>query len=697
MIIESSITKLCIYSMIRCKSPINSSRVISIHPLVHSWAQERNRFDIAVQRKRVRFALELVARAVRLAKATRGAWESEGFEQRTVPHLCFVFAAARKYLTIGPQPSDNLPPPPPPPPLYRDQTSDPHLYMIIKMGEAWYFWIWGKFEEIWHGFKVLRSSDIESVSDNWRLVYRLGSIARWDGDQQAESMYRWALAQQRLPKKHPAALMIVGDLAQSILNQGRYEEAEAWYKWIFYVRSSILGSTHPATMGALMGIAGCHFRRGAYSEAEKLYLTAYAERVNKLGPHDSLTLNVVTRLIKLYEKKGDYDSTLEWRNKLHIGHRRESLGEYTGTLNCTERVAQILERLGEHHTGQELQDRLRVAYEKYLETEDPRMPTTTPKRGYNHESLEFLSLALAGYEESLGRGRRARLSSMLNLVVAYSSLNQWEVVWELAALILDGNLKEVGVDHPDTVLSIRELVTVFLKWTKRSYEGRLFQEILSMDPHRPDDIGKLYRKVRIASLFWVLGRTEQGRELAWRIVGEHGQNQPDTFHGMEYLAFVYQDLGRWEEAAELGEQILELRKRVLGHDDPDTLSSMHNLAVTYERLGRLEEAVELGLQTVELRKRALGHDDPDTLYSMNNLEVTYYNLGRLEEAVELGLQLVELRKMVLGHDDPDTLSSMNNLAVTYERLGRLEEAAELGEQTVELRKRALGHDDPDIL
>ena len=743
MIIESSITKLCIYSMIRCKSAVNSSRVISIHPLVHSWAQERNRFDIAVQQKRARFALELAARAVRLAKAT-WVWESKGFEQRTIPHLRAVFAAARKYLAIGPKPSDNLPVPPLP--LHRDQASDLHLYMIIEMGEAWYFRTWGKVEDTWHGFKVLRSSDIESASENWGLVYSLGSILRGYGDsQQAESMYRWALAQQRLPKKHPAALLIVGDLARSILNQGRYEEAEAWYKWIFYTRSNILGSTHPATMGALMGIAGCHFRRGAYDEAEKLYLTAYTERAKKLGPHDPLTLNVAINLILLYEAKGDYDSTLEWRNKLHIGRRRGSLGEYTGTLNSTERVAMIFEKLGGYHTGKELHDRLRVAYEKYLETKDPRILTTAPMWGDNHESLEFLSLALAGYEESLGRGRRARLSSMMNLVVAYSSLNQWEVVWELAALILDGNLKEVGVDHPDTVLSIRELVTVFLKWTKRSYQGHLFQEILSMDPrthHRPDDIGKLYRKVRIASLFWVLGRTEQGRELAWRIVGLPSQNQPDTFRGMEYLAFEYQELGQWEQAAELVEQIVELRKRVLGHDDPDTLFSMHCLGVAYYKLGRLEEAMVLEAQTVELRKRVLGHDDPNTLSSMHNLALTYERLGMLEEAVvldaqtvelrkrvlgpdiltgryyhpfvyrklllgdaverglqtvEFGLQTVELRKRVLGHDDPFTLYSMHNLALTYERFGRLEEAADLGVQTVELRRRVLGHDDPDTL
>lgn len=337
---------------------------------------------------------------------------------------------------------------------------------MIEMGEAWYFWIWGKVEETWHGFKVLHSSDIESVSDDWRLVYSLGSTLRGYGDsQQAEFMYHWALAQQSLPKKHPAALMIVGDLARSILNQGRYEEAEAWYRWIFYERSSILGSTHPATMGALMGIASCHFRRGAYDEAEKLYLTAYTERAKKLGLHDPLTLNVAVNLILLYEAKGDYDSTLEWQNKLHIGHRRGSLGEYTGILNSTERVAMIFERLGEYRPGQKLHHRLRVAYEKYLEIEDSRILTTTPMCGDNQESLEFLSLALAGYEESLGRGRRARLSSMMNLVVAYSSLNQWGVARELAALILDENLKEVGLDHPDTILSIRELVTVFLKWT----------------------------------------------------------------------------------------------------------------------------------------------------------------------------------------------------------------------------------------
>ncbi|KAE8380695.1 hypothetical protein BDV26DRAFT_279319 [Aspergillus bertholletiae] len=116
-------------------------------------------------------------------------------------------------------------------------------------------------------------------------------------------------------------------------------------------------------------------------------------------------------------------------------------------------------------------------------------------------------------------------------------------------------------------------------------------------------------------------------------------------HYIDFIAKVGRCLyseGRWKEAEELGIQVMQLQKQVLGPEHPDTLASMGNLALTYTDQGRWKEAEELQVQVMQLRKQVLGPEHPDTLAIMGNLALTYR-----------------------GPEHPDNLISMANPASTY--------------------------------
>ena len=85
------------------------------------------------------------------------------------------------------------------------------------------------------------------------------------------------------------------------------------------------------------------------------------------------------------------------------------------------------------------------------------------------------------------------------------------------------------------------------------------------------------------------------------------------------FALAYREAGRRQEALQLSEQVVEVRKRILGNDHPNTLSSMHNLAKRYSEIGRRQEALQLSEQVLEARKRTLGNEHPDTLKSIKQL------------------------------------------------------------------------------
>lgn len=65
---------------------------------------------------------------------------------------------------------------------------------------------------------------------------------------------------------------------------------------------------------------------------------------------------------------------------------------------------------------------------------------------------------------------------------------------------------------------------------------------------------------------------------------------------------------------------METRKRVLKEEHPDTLSSMANLAATYRNQGRWDEAIELIQVVVNLRTKNIGVNHPDTLGAIDLLD-----------------------------------------------------------------------------
>ena len=88
---------------------------------------------------------------------------------------------------------------------------------------------------------------------------------------------------------------------------------------------------------------------------------------------------------------------------------------------------------------------------------------------------------------------------------------------------------------------------------------------------------------------------------------------------MNSLASTYRNQGRWKEAEELGVQVMETRKTVLGAEHPGTLTSMNSIGFTWKRKGRGAEALDLMEKCVQLQTRILGVDHLHTLSSSATL------------------------------------------------------------------------------
>jgi tetratricopeptide (TPR) repeat protein len=181
----------------------------------------------------------------------------------------------------------------------------------------------------------------------------------------------------------------------------------------------------------------------------------------------------------------------------------------------------------------------------------------------------------------------------------------------------------------------------------------------------------------------------------WRDrLGEDHENMQAT---ARYLAWAFQDMGRYAEARDLDEDTLARRRRVLGEDHLETLRSATGLAIALRSLGEDQAARELDEDTLARYRRVLGEDHPDTLISAGNLAVDLRALGEHQAARELDEDTLARRRRVLGEDHPHTLTSANNFAIVLGALGEHQAARDLHQDTLARRRRVLGEDHPDAL
>ncbi len=160
---------------------------------------------------------------------------------------------------------------------------------------------------------------------------------------------------------------------------------------------------------------------------------------------------------------------------------------------------------------------------------------------------------------------------------------------------------------------------------------------------------------------------------------------------------VYRSLGALDEALQLLERSVEIRRRALGPESPDTLRSASLLGFVYDLAGRTDEAEKILTSTYETERRVLGEDHPNTLKTLHNLAGVYDSQGRYEKSVPMMRDVFERRRKVLGADSLDTLGSQYNLAVALYRRDAFGEAERVLKEVAASFTRVGGADHPSTL
>ncbi len=158
------------------------------------------------------------------------------------------------------------------------------------------------------------------------------------------------------------------------------------------------------------------------------------------------------------------------------------------------------------------------------------------------------------------------------------------------------------------------------------------------------------------------------------------------------LAERYHGLGLDNVAAELEQQSLAARRRVLGDDHSDTLLSMSNLGVYLNGLGKMTEAEAIYREAMDRSRRVKGEEHPDTLTCIANTGSMLLDKSAPAEAEPFIRESLEKRTRVLGDDHPDTMESLHLLATMLREQGKFGEAEQVTRDVLAKRRGVLGEE-----
>ncbi|RMD94563.1 MAG: tetratricopeptide repeat protein, partial [Calditrichaeota bacterium] len=128
------------------------------------------------------------------------------------------------------------------------------------------------------------------------------------------------------------------------------------------------------------------------------------------------------------------------------------------------------------------------------------------------------------------------------------------------------------------------------------------------------------------------------------------------------LGQAYLNLGMYDQAEELMQRALRIRRKLFAENSPEIAESLKNLAVALRKKGRAAEAKPLFLHALEIYRNLHAENSLEYAKLLNDYALLLDENEQYAEAEKLLRQALAIEKGLLGTEDKDVLGVNNNLA-----------------------------------
>jgi tetratricopeptide (TPR) repeat protein len=372
-------------------------------------------------------------------------------------------------------------------------------------------------------------------------------------------------------------------IANLLIDQGQYGNAENILRSVVGVRNHVLGSEHPDTLRSRNRLDYALWQQAKYVEAGADFRELVTLEEKTLGPEHPDTLLSRHDLANIFFGQGKYaEAEAEYRLILKL--REKVLGpEHPDTLRSRNNLAVALAQQGKYAEA-EAQDRDVIEIEeKVLGPEHPdtlrsrnNLAAALDQQGKFAEAEAQFREVIKIQEKVLGPEHPETLRNRSNLAVALDEQGKYAEAEAQDRDVIKIQEKVLGPEHPDMLRS-RDNLAVAL-----DDQGK-YAEAEAQDR----DVIKIEEKVL-------------------------GPEHPDTLRSRNNLAAALDQQGKFAEAEAQFRDVIKIQEKVEGPQHPSTLDSCYYFASGLKRRNRLQEAKEFARRAAEGARKVLGPDHPFT-------------------------------------------------------------------------------------
>lgn len=174
-----------------------------------------------------------------------------------------------------------------------------------------------------------------------------------------------------------------------------------------------------------------------------------------------------------------------------------------------------------------------------------------------------------------------------------------------------------------------------------------------------------------------------------RITPEVLENPDEHLHTIQNCASNFIKEGRYPEAIQLLEIVVECQKARNGPIHEDVGNALHNVGIAELRAEEYYNALQAFEEAVRVRKGALGRDHAQVAVSLVKVGISLLLLQRLEDSLWIFREALTVRKNALGALHPSNARIWNNIGCVHVEFNELKEARRSFESALDIQRNAL--------
>jgi len=403
------------------------------------------------------------------------------------------------------------------------------------------------------------------------------------------------------PLTEAAIRMTVGDAYVAL---GQFDTAKRHLEKSVELRTAVRGADHADTLASKNSLAELLLNQGNFTQAEPLLLEVVAGRARQLGKHHHDTLTSKHNLAALYFEQGKYGEAEALFQEVVTASTAKLGTEHADTLASKNGLALVYQELGVPERAEPLlTDVLQVSMAR-LGGDHPHTLRSKNNLAMLYQSERKYALAEPLLQEvlqariaKLGSEHPHTLSIKENVALLLEGQGKYPQAETLLLEVQETRMRRLGKDHPDTLRGQQNLAVMLHAQKKHERAAPILEEVVrgwvaKLGPRHPDTLtGKsilagVYRALKKSTLAESLYKEVlQGRTISL------GAGHPRTLHSRLDLAAFYQEQGKHGQAERLLRECLASSNQNRP-DAPTTLRALEQLVQLYEAWGKPEQAAE---------------------------------------------------------------------------------------------------------